>query len=145
MKLQGRFKKIFIYSFLALYVTGLIVWLMQKFLSHDYGMGLESPPSRIWILKAHAVVSFAFLIVFGYFIRVHIQPGLKGVERKRGGLFNLAILGFLTLTVPFILYAVDENFKNLVTGLHTYVGLAFILPYLFHQKKKAAAKSSEFK
>ena len=136
MKLAGRFRVVFISSILALYLSGVNIWVLQKFFTQDNGMGPENPAATIWVLRFHAVVSIAFLMAFGYFIRVHIIPGLRGKDRKPGGMLNLGIISFLILTMPFLLYAIDEKFKYWVSFLHTYVGLAFILPYLVHQRNK---------
>jgi hypothetical protein len=132
MKFSKTFKLIFFTTVIGLYLTGLIVWILDRWGKVDHGFGPEPTAAQIWLLKSHSIVGLIFFVIFGYLIHSHIRPALW-VERKiKSGFSILGPTVLLMLTVPGLFYLTDDNQKHMVALIHTYVGLAILLPFLVH-------------
>ncbi len=134
MRIRRRFKFILYSTLYGLYLTGLADWILQNWFKINLGFGVAPRPSAIWFLRTHAIFGLTFLMIFGYLIRTHIQPGLRTRRQIVSGLLVLSPIVFLILTVPFLYYAGDESFKQIVAAVHTYVGLVLFLPFLLHSR-----------
>lgn len=130
MKIKKLFKWNLAITFASLYGTGFLYWW---FVSRQ-PQGPEAEPVA-WgplFLHSHAIIGLWTLILFGYLYRSHIQPGLKVRRRRLSGITTLSACATLIVTVPGLFYLVNEEQKAFVAAVHTYLGLAFILPVLLH-------------
>lgn len=116
----------------ALYLSGLLTWIFDHWFFINLGFGPEPRPARTWWLHAHSVIGIGFLILFGYLIHSHLRPGWKRRKRRLSGTVLTCFLGLLILTVPFLFYASDDWLKAFAGWLHTYIGIAGLMPFLVH-------------
>ena len=140
MKIHSNFKRTLMITFAALYLSGLVVWVLQTWFMADHGFGLEKPAQTVWFLRGHSIVGLWFLIVFGYLFRSHIQPALRSRASRPSGYFLLALFAILILTVPGLFYLVNEGLRNSTAAVHTYCGVFILLPFVFHSVAKKFLK-----
>lgn len=126
------FKKVFLTSAALLYLSGVGYMILDTFVKVKGEFGSEHHPLQAPLLHVHGIVGLVFLVVFGHLYATHIRPGLRGRRRKRSGYFILIPLTLLALSVPALYYPASEELKNLVAGLHTYLGLAALIPFGLH-------------
>jgi len=143
MKLPARFKWIFYSCVVMLYLSGVVFFLSDHFFQVKTEFGMTPPAAQIHILHIHSIVGLFFIFAFGYIYRVHVEPGLRGTRRRKSGISLLAVIAFLCLTVPFLFYATDESLRSSVAAIHTYIGLATVLPFLLHFLLRDRKKKKE--
>ena len=132
MKVSPRLKISIHVSFSLLYASGLLYFIFDRFIKIQTSLGTENNPNSHAVLEVHAIVGLWFIALMGYMLRAHIEPGWR-VNRNRGSGLGLFI-PFLILcaTVPGLYYLADERMRAGTAFVHTYLGLAAILPLLFH-------------
>lgn len=132
MKLFQPFKGILIAALLVLYLSGAAVYLFKGWWQVDRGMGPEPQPLQITSLQAHSVCGLVFLILFGYLWATHVLPGWRRRRRLKTGVTMAAMCLVLFATVPFLFYASHEGLKSSMVWVHTYLGLASLIPFAAH-------------
>ncbi len=137
MKFGPIFKSIFWPVVLALYFSGLATWILQNWFWSPTEYGDQPRTEAATLLHLHGVVGLAFIGVFGYLLRAHVETGLKERMKVKSGVAMLLGLSLVLLTVPGLYYLVDESFKHLASVLHTYLGLFLFLPLILHLSKRA--------
>lgn len=142
--MKPKARAVFYISFTALFLSGLIFYLLDRFFTVQGPFGPVASPARLWSLQIHSVISLWFLFLFGYIYASHIGPNLRFQRRRRSGLFFLIPMAILAVTVPGLFYLVNENAKQAVALVHTYVGLGLIIPFVIHgvlrKKSKVGSK-----
>ena len=132
MKFSKTFKRILFSTLVGLLLTGVVIWVLEFWFQIDHGMGPEPDPSRIWVLRAHAVIGLWFLMVFGAVFQSHILKGLRAKRKLLSGFCLLVPIGILIATVPLLYYVIDDELKNKVAWVHTYLGFAVTVPFFYH-------------
>jgi len=132
VKLFQPFKGFFLSCMSALYVTGVVVFILGQFWQVDRGFGLEPSPWKLTFLQMHSIVGLFFMFLFGYLWATHITPGWRRRKKRGTGAAMTGVCIVLFLTVPFIFYATHEDLKAVSVWIHTYLGLVALLPFLYH-------------
>ena len=128
MRVNWPLKLIFYISFTLLYVTGVLHYVLG-FSRWEFPW---PTPMQTTILHAHGVVGIWFLFFFGHFFRSHILPSLGQWRHRRTGITLFVTLGFLSLSVPFLYYMGDEKLRYGMAAIHTWIGIAVIVPLIIH-------------
>jgi hypothetical protein len=132
MRLTPGLRRILLSTLALLYASGLMTWMLSKWFLLDGGFGLESSPLRVWWLEIHSIAGLFFLVVFGYLLHSHVRPGWRRRKRRKSGGTLTASILFLIITVPFLFYVSNETLKTQVVWIHTYFGIAAVLPFFVH-------------
>ncbi len=132
MKLFQPFKSILLAAMLILYVSGVAVFVYKEWLQVDLGMGPEPQGIQITALQAHSIVGLVFLMLFGYLWATHVLPGWRRRRRLKTGISMATMCIVLFVTVPFLFYASHEGLKASMVWIHTYLGLASLIPFAAH-------------
>jgi len=132
MKLFQPFKAIFLSVLFWLYASGAVVYVLAGWFKKDLGMGPEPRPAQILTLQLHSISGLLFLVFFGYLWATHIMPGWRRRRRVKTGILMAAICIALFISVPVLFYASNEGVKGAAVWIHTYLGLAFVLPFAAH-------------
>jgi hypothetical protein len=119
----------------SLIATG-IVWLaLDQWVRIDGDFGPEHHPAEHWVLIVHGIAAYAFLIVGGAMIPVHVQLGWNMRRNLVSGLVLASICIFLALTALALYYAADEVARHWSSILHWTVGLFALPAILVHAIK----------
>jgi len=137
MQLTRNFKIIFFSACIGLYISGVAYYYFEHFVRVTTEFGNDQSPYQALILHLHGMIGLLFLSLFGYLWATHIRPGLRGRVRKKSGLTMLFSVLILCLTVPGLYYLGDEKLRAVFSNVHTYLGLAVIVPFLVHYIKRA--------
>lgn len=132
MKLPPGLKLILLMTLTGIYCSGATTWVLDNWFLVDSGLGPEPSPFHKWWMQIHATIGLSFLVLFGYLLHAHVRPAWRLGHRRVSGFFLTAGLVFLMMTVPFLFYWANEEFKDKVEFLHTYVGLSMIVPFAIH-------------
>ncbi len=116
----------------VLYFSGVAVYILKGWLQVDRGMGPEPRSWQITSLQAHSIFGLLFLFLFGYLWATHVLPGWRRRRRLKTGISMVAVCLVLFVTVPFLFYASHEGLKSSMVWVHTYFGLASLLPFAVH-------------
>ena len=119
-------------SFGLLFVTGIAWLLLDWFVSVAGDFGPEHHPAEHWMLIAHGVVAYAFLIVAGAMIPVHITIGWNTRRSLKTGLTLAGALLLLAVTALGLYYLGDEMQRNWVSVIHWSVGFGASAVLLVH-------------
>ena len=109
-------------------VTGLVWLWLDKFGKVEGEFGLEQNPALPWLLSAHGVLAYAFLVVAAILVPVHMRLGWNALRNRVSGLTLVAIGLFLAATGLLLYYATAEGLRGASSTIHWVVGLA--LPVL---------------
>lgn len=116
----------------ALIATGIAWLLLDWFVRVNGEFGPEHHPAEHWALIAHGVAAYAFLIVGGAMIPVHITLGWNTRRNLKSGLTLAGTCLVLAVTALGLYYLGDEISRNWVSIVHWVVGLIVIPALLVH-------------
>jgi hypothetical protein len=119
-------------SFGLLVATGIAWLVLDNFVRVTGEFGPEHDPVQQWMLIAHGVVAYAFLIVGGAMIPVHIAVGWNTRHNLKSGLALGGALLFLAATALGLYYLGDEISRHWMSLAHWGVGLAAAPVLLVH-------------
>jgi hypothetical protein len=119
-------------AFGLLIATGVAWLLLDSFVRVAGDFGPEHHPAQQWTLIAHGVAAYAFLIVAGAMIPVHIALGWKTRRNLGSGLTLAGTLVLLALTALGLYYLGDEIGRHWVSVVHWSVGLIGVPVLLIH-------------
>lgn len=118
-----------------------IAWLSLDWWVRIEGeFGAEHHPAQHWLLVAHGVGAYLFVIVIGAMIPVHMVMGWR---TRRNLISGLSLAGFcaaLGLSALCLYYVGDELFRGWASTVHWIVGLAFIPMAAIHIIKGLASR-----
>lgn len=137
MKMSRALKLVFYSSFSILFFSGLLYFLMDQFIRVQGPFGETTHPAQFWALRSHAIAGLWFLYLFGFLYGRHVKPGLRSKKRLPSGIFFLVPIAVLCLSVPALYYLSNETWKHYAALIHTYLGIALILPLLIHATWRA--------
>jgi hypothetical protein len=116
----------------SLIATGIAWLLLDWFVRVDGEFGTEHHPAEHWALIAHGVAAYAFLIVGGAMIPVHITLGWNMRRNLKSGLTLAGTCVVLGATALGLYYLGDESSRNWVSIVHWVIGLIAIPALLIH-------------
>ena len=128
-----RWQEIAVYVTLSLLIATGVLWLLLDHFVRIAGeFGPEHHPAEHLVLIAHGVAAYAFLIIGGAMIPVHITLGWNIRRKLKSGLALAATCLFLAVTALGLYYTGDEVSRNWVSIAHWTVGLVLIPAFLTH-------------
>jgi|SRR3954452_17569847 hypothetical protein len=110
-------------TFGLLLATGMAWLLLDWFVRVPGDFGPEHHPAEAWALTAHGIAAYAFLIVGGAIIPVHITLGWKTGRNLRSGVTLASTCLLLAITALALYYLGGEIARNWVCIVHWSVGL----------------------
>lgn len=119
-------------SFCVLIATGVAWLLLDSFVRVAGEFGAERHPAEHWALIAHGIAAYAFLIVAGAMIPVHITLGWNTGRNLKTGLTLAGTLVLLAVTALGLYYLGDEVGRSWVSAVHWSIGLASVPVLLIH-------------
>jgi hypothetical protein len=122
-----------VYVTLGLLIATGIVWLLlDNFVRIEGEFGPEHHPAVQLVLIAHGVAAYAFLIIGGAMIPVHITLGWNTKRHLKSGLTLAGTCLILALTALGLYYVGDETSRNWVSIVHWVLGLVAIPALVIH-------------
>lgn len=119
-------------SFGLLLATG-IVWLVfDKWVSVEGDFGPEHHPAEHVVLITHAIAAYAFLVILGAMIPVHIPLGWNQRRNLKSGIALVTICGLLGVTALGLYYVGEDLLRSWTSLIHWTVGLAALPALLLH-------------
>jgi hypothetical protein len=119
-------------TFGLLIATGVAWLLLDPFVRVAGDFGPEHHPAERWMLVSHGVVAYAFLIVAGAMIPVHIILGWNTRRNLNSGLTLAGTCLLLAVTALGLYYLGDEISRHWVSVVHWSVGLLAAPLLLIH-------------
>ncbi len=136
MKIRQGFKAFLYVSLLGLYLSGVLVWILNTWFQRDQGLGLEPSVYATPSLHIHSILGLWFLILFGYLFHSHVLPGLRRKKKIKSGWLLLIVCIVLILTVPGLFYLTNETAKSITSLIHIYIGLSSLLIFGIHLRDR---------
>ena len=125
-----------VYWSFGLLVTSGIGWLIfDQWVRVPGDFGSEHHPAQHWVLIAHGLAAYAFLIVAGALIPVHIRLGWNIARRRNSGLLLIGSLLLLALTALSLYYLGGELARHWASIVHWTIGLAAMPVLIIHAVK----------
>jgi hypothetical protein len=139
-----RWQELAVYfSFGLLLVTG-IAWLVFDIWVRVPGdFGPEHHPAEHWTLIVHAIGAYAFLVILGAMIPVHIPLGWHQRRNLKSGISLLTICGLLGLTALGLYYIGDDALRSWTSLIHWAVGLVALPALLIHALRRVTPQRAE--
>jgi hypothetical protein len=119
-------------SFGLLVGTGVAWLLLDWFVRVAGDFGPEHHPAERWTLIAHGVAAYAFLIVAGAMVPVHITLGWNTGRNLKSGLTLASTCLLLAITALGLYYLGAEIARHCVSIVHWGVGLLAAPLLLIH-------------
>jgi xanthine/uracil permease len=116
----------------ALIATGIAWLVLDWFVRVNGEFGPEHHPAEHMALIVHGVAAYAFLIIGGAMIPVHITLGWNTRRNLKSGLTLAGTCLLLAVTALCLYYLGDEISRNWVSIVHWMVGLIVIPALLIH-------------
>ena len=128
-----RWQELAVYiSAAALLLTG-VAWLVLDAWVRTKGeFGPEHHPAEHWVLIAHAIGAYAFLVVLGTILPVHIPLGWRQRRNRVTGITVLTLSAILSLTALGLYYVGGDIARSWTSLTHWTVGLSAVPMLLIH-------------
>ena len=132
MKMKPLLKNTVYITLFCIFISGMIFFYLDHFVRSQSEFGDTQVPAQIWVLRIHSVASLWFLFLFGYLFSNHVIPSIKIGKRLYTGFLILALLAILSLSVPALFYITNENIKQSVASIHSYIGFGLVGLFFIH-------------
>lgn len=128
-----RWQEFAVYLSFGLLVAGGIAWLLlDNFVRVAGAFGPEHHPGEQIALILHGVIAYAFLIVVGAMIPVHMIAGWNVGRNLKSGIAVVAVVLLLAITALGLYYLGDESVRLSAGLIHWLVGLVAVPLLLIH-------------
>lgn len=128
-----RWQEWSVYVTLGLLIMTGLVWLcLDNFVRVEGEFGPEHHPAEQTVLIAHGIAAYAFLIIGGAMIPVHITLGWNTRRHLKSGLTLAGTCLILGVTALGLYYVGGEISRSWVSIIHWIVGLVAIPALLIH-------------
>lgn len=115
-----------------LLITG-IAWLVfDRWVRVAGEFGPEHHPAEHVMLIAHAIGAYAFLVIFGAMIPVHIPLGWRQRRNLASGIALVTVCAMLGLTALGLYYFAGDALRSWTSLIHWTVGLGALPAILIH-------------
>ena len=134
MKLTPYFKKIFLISFVFLFLTGAVWWYLDVWVRVQGPLGEDHHPVQNVLSRTHGVIAYFFLLLLGYLLHAHVRPGLKSKKKRnlKNGWFMIVLVSMLVISSVMDLFGPENKVREVLALLHRYGGAVFPLYLLIH-------------
>jgi hypothetical protein len=134
-------------SFVALWLTGAVVFLLEHFYPVITEFGSAPHPWQPRVLVIHGIIAVLVLYLFGWISARHVGEGWRHGMNRWSGLPLVALTAILALTGFAAYYLTNESTRTTNGTIHEILGLALIVPLLNHwiigrRIRRADAKQS---
>lgn len=127
-------------SFGLLLATG-IAWLVfDTWVRVQGDFGSEHHPAEHMVLIAHAIGAYAFLIILGAMIPVHIPLGWNQRRNLVTGVILVAVCALLGLTALGLYYVGEDRVRDWTSLIHWTVGLGALPALLLHVTRRRSRR-----
>lgn len=128
-----RWQEWAVYTSLGLLMVSGITWLLfDQWVRVAGDFGPEHHAAEHWMLIAHGVGAYVFLVVAGALIPVHVQVGWRIGRNLKSGVTLASICMLLALTALGLYYFGDEIARHWTSIVHWVIGLALLPVVLIH-------------
>jgi hypothetical protein len=122
-----------IYSLFGLLLATGVAWLVfDKWVRVAGEFGEEHHPAEHLLIILHGIGAYAFLVIAGALIPVHVKVGWSMAKNRTSGITLAAILGFLALTALGLYYVGDEAARDWSSLAHWAIGIVALPILLIH-------------
>jgi len=149
VKISRRFLMYLSTIFLVSWITGLLFFYLNGWVTVEGDFGPEKHPWQFGVLKIHGASAFFMMITFGYLIASHVSIGWHVKKLKTIGLTLVSATGFMIATAYGLYYLGDEGTREIVRYAHISVGSCLPLFFLAHilqakQRRRRRSKMKQF-
>jgi hypothetical protein len=131
-----RWQELAVYLSLGgLIVTGLLWLLFDQWVRVEGEFGPEHHAAQSWLLTAHGVLAYAFLIVAGAMIPVHIILGWRLRRNLWSGISLAALCVVLAISALGLYYLGEDAARSWASLMHWSLGIAVLPIFLIHALK----------
>ena len=116
----------------ALFLTGVVWWLLHAFVAVETEFGPRAHPLENWSLKLHGLAAMLSLVVLGTLIPIHIRRGWHARRNRLHGGVLVAALVLLTLTGYGLYYSGLDTLREISSWSHRVLGLLLPLLIVLH-------------
>lgn len=114
-----------------LWASGVAWIVLHYFLRQPGEFGEQPHPFEIWSLRLHGLAAFATLWLLGLLWPIHVLPAWRA-RRRASGIVVAGVFVVLVASGWWLYYGGGDEVRTAVTLVHWIVGLALLLPYLWH-------------
>ena len=113
-------------------VSGAAWLILDRFGKIQGEFGPEQSPALPWLLMAHGVLAYAFLVVAAMLVPVHVRLGWNAGRNRKSGLLLVSIGLILAVTGLGLYYLSAEGVRSLSSTAHWVIGLALPIGLIVH-------------
>lgn len=136
-----RWQELAVYaSGAVLLITGIAWLVLDRWVRTEGEFGPEHHPAEHWMLIAHAFGAYAFLVILGAMIPVHIPLGWNRQRNRVSGVTVLTVCAILSLTALGLYYLGEDVTRNWTSLIHWVVGFAAVPALLIHVVRGRASR-----
>jgi hypothetical protein len=132
MKIRLRLRVILYVVSSALFLTGVIWELFDRFVKVSTPIGDMKHPAEAWVLRAHGAAALVSVFIAGHLYASHIRPAWRSRRKRGSGLTLCSVIVALILSGYLLYYAGGDEFRDLVANAHLWIGVAAPLPFCWH-------------
>ena len=128
-----RWQEWAVYIGAALLIGTGLAWLaFDSWVRVEGDFGPEHHPAEHWLLIAHGIGAYLFLVVIGAMIPVHFLVGWRTRRNRWSGICVATLCAVLGFTALGLYYFGDELLRGRTSLIHWIIGIIFAPALLVH-------------
>ncbi len=132
VKLSPWFKKLVYAGLLVSWLSGLMFFVMNNWVTVEGAFGPEKHPMQFNVLMVHGAAAFLMLMLFGSMLSNHIPLSWKTKRLRKVGVSLTSFIVLQTLTAYLLYYLANENARSVTAWVHLISGAVLPLILLGH-------------
>ena len=116
----------------ALFLTGLVWWLLDRWGRVETEFGDVTHPAAPWLMRAHGAAAMLMLVVVGVLVPLHVRRGWHARRNRGSGAGLVGALGVLAITGWLLYYAGGTQSREIASVSHVWLGFALPLAIFGH-------------
>lgn len=131
-------KRFFSLTSSIVFITGTIYFVVKYFFKIETDFGVRPHSLTSPLLHLHIVLVPFLVAAFGYFLKLHVLPMLKGKksQRKKSGIFILSTLIIMVFSGYLLQIGLDPYINSILGWVHIIISFMWIIMYLRHSRLK---------
>ncbi|HET7577349.1 MAG TPA: hypothetical protein VFK19_12415 [Sphingomicrobium sp.] len=113
-------------------LTGVAWLILDRFGKIEGEFGPEQNPILPWLLMAHGVLAYSFLVVAAMLLPVHVRLGWNAGRNRNSGLLLISIGFVLAVSGLGLYYLSAEGVRAFTSTAHWLIGLVLPIGLIVH-------------
>jgi uncharacterized membrane protein YbhN (UPF0104 family) len=142
LQISRRHRLLLYTASLALFISG-TAWAWIHYLDETGKADGDLVKMKQWLITIHGFSAMAFVLLLGTLLAGHVRRAWHARKNRKNGVFFLTTVCLLTLSGYALYYIGGEEFRNIVSQFHLWLGIVAPILLFWHIRTGRKTTSSK--